>query len=77
MGDKRAWLKWNFIKEIIKKLEADDISGLAAQLAYFFLLSMFPLFIFLFTLVAYLTLLSRRNSTYVANFCSSGINGFN
>ena len=36
------------------KLKADDISGLAAQLAYFFLLSMFPLFIFLFTLVAYL-----------------------
>ena len=54
MGYRRAWLKWNFIKEIIKKLEADDISGLAAQLAYFFLLSMFPLFIFLFTLVAYL-----------------------
>lgn len=54
MGNRRAWLKWNFIKEIIKKLEADDISGLAAQLAYFFLLSMFPLFIFLFTLVAYL-----------------------
>lgn len=54
MGDRRAWLKWEFIKGIIKKLEVDDISGLAAQLAYFFLLSMFPLFIFLFTLVAYL-----------------------
>ena len=54
MGYRRAWLKWEFIKEIIKKLEVDDISGLAAQLAYFFLLSMFPLFIFLFTLVAYL-----------------------
>lgn len=54
MGYRRAWLKWEFIKKIIKKLEVDDISGLAAQLAYFFLLSMFPLFIFLFTLVAYL-----------------------
>lgn len=54
MGEKRVWLKWEFIKGIINNLQADDIFGLAAQLAYFFLLSMFPLFIFLFTLVAYL-----------------------
>lgn len=54
MGEKKVWLNWNFIKKFILKIQADDISGLAAQLAYFFLLSMFPLFIFLFTLVAYL-----------------------
>lgn len=54
MNEKRIWLKWEFIRRIINKLQADDISGLAAQLSYFFLLSLFPLFIFLFTLVAYL-----------------------
>lgn len=54
MGERRFWMKWEFIKCIIIKFEEDDISGLAAQLAYFFLLSMFPLFIFLFTMVAYL-----------------------
>lgn len=54
MGEKRVWLKWEFVKEMLHRILADDISGLAAQLAYFFLLSMFPLFIFLFTLVAYL-----------------------
>lgn len=54
MSDKKVWFKWGFIKKIIDKLTVDDIFGLAAQLAYFFLLSMFPLFIFLFTLVAYL-----------------------
>ncbi len=54
MGGKKVWLKWEFVKDLIKRLKADDISGLAAQLAYFFLLSLFPLFIFLFTLVVYL-----------------------
>src|SRR3954451_9290173 len=32
----------------------DDIPGLSAQLAYFFLLSLFPLLIFIFTLLPYL-----------------------
>lgn len=54
MGEKWVWLKWEFIKGVIEKLKEDDVSGLAAQLSYFFLLSLFPLFIFLFTLVAYL-----------------------
>ncbi|MCM3694443.1 YihY/virulence factor BrkB family protein [Neobacillus niacini] len=36
------------------RIEEDDISGLSAQLAYFFLLSLFPLLIFIFTLLPYL-----------------------
>lgn len=54
MTEKRVWLKWEFISVIVDKLKEDDVSGLAAQLSYFFLLSLFPLLIFLFTLVAYL-----------------------
>lgn len=40
-------LLWHRIKE-------DDLPGLSAQLAYFFLLSLFPLLIVLFTLLPYL-----------------------
>ncbi|WP_077210883.1 YihY/virulence factor BrkB family protein [Bacillus dakarensis] len=39
-----------------KKIEEDDVFGLGAQLAYFFLLSLFPLLIFLVTLLPYLPL---------------------
>ncbi|MCP1156953.1 YihY/virulence factor BrkB family protein [Bacillus infantis] len=42
------------IPYVWKKIHEDDIFGLAAQLAYFFLLSLFPLLIFLVTLITYL-----------------------
>ncbi len=54
MANKKEWLKGSFFKTFIKRLQMDDVSGLAAQLSYFFLLSLFPLLIFLFTLLAYL-----------------------
>lgn len=43
-----------FIKELWIRIEKDDVSGMAAQLAYFFLLSLFPFLIFLVTLLPYL-----------------------
>ncbi|MFC4388868.1 YihY/virulence factor BrkB family protein [Gracilibacillus marinus] len=43
-----------FFKDLFKRIGDDDVSGLAAQLSYFFLLSLFPFMIFLVTLVAYL-----------------------
>ncbi|MBM7693652.1 membrane protein [Peribacillus deserti] len=44
----------SFIKDIYKRILSDDVSGMAAQLAYFFLLSLFPLMIFLVSLLPYL-----------------------
>ena len=44
----------SFFKELWIRIERDDVSGMAAQLAYFFLLSLFPLLIFLVTLLPYL-----------------------
>ncbi|RIU91441.1 YihY/virulence factor BrkB family protein [Oceanobacillus picturae] len=44
----------NFVKQLYDKLEEVDVFGLAAQLAYFFLLSLFPFLLFLLTLVGYL-----------------------
>ncbi|RHW41749.1 YihY/virulence factor BrkB family protein [Neobacillus notoginsengisoli] len=44
----------NIVKQLIHRIQEDDLPGLAAQLAYYFLLSLFPLLIFLFTLLPYL-----------------------
>lgn len=43
-----------FIKRLVARIMDDNVPGLAAQLAYFFLLSLFPFMIFLVTLVGYL-----------------------
>ncbi|WP_027410731.1 YihY/virulence factor BrkB family protein [Anoxybacteroides tepidamans] len=43
-----------FIREMVKRFQEDEVSRLSAELAYFFLLSLFPFLIFLFTLLAYL-----------------------
>lgn len=42
-----------FIKRLITKIMDNDVTGMAAQLAYFFLLSLFPLLIFITTLLPY------------------------
>jgi len=45
-----------FLKELSKRIYDVDVMGVGAQLAFFFLLSIFPLLIFLVTLVPYLNL---------------------
>ncbi|GKV65074.1 MULTISPECIES: YihY/virulence factor BrkB family protein [unclassified Sporosarcina] len=45
-----------FIKQLIIRLKELDVSATGSQLAFFFLLSLFPLLIFLFTLLPYLNL---------------------
>lgn len=46
----------------------DDVFGLAAQLAYFFLLSLFPLLIFLVTLIPYLPITQGEMLGVIADF---------
>lgn len=43
-----------FIREMVRRFQEDEIPRLSAELAYYFLLSLFPFLIFLFTLLAYL-----------------------
>jgi membrane protein len=43
-----------FLKELYIRFGEDEVAGLSAELAYFFLLSLFPFLIFLVTLVGYL-----------------------
>nr|WP_240034010.1 YihY/virulence factor BrkB family protein [Planococcus salinus] len=45
-----------FMKELLQRIIDVDVPGLGAQLAFFFLLSIFPLLIFLITLLPYLNL---------------------
>ncbi|MFJ7828231.1 YihY/virulence factor BrkB family protein [Psychrobacillus sp. NPDC096623] len=45
-----------YIKHLILHIQQTDIAGFAAQLAYFFLLSLFPLLIFIITLLPYLNI---------------------
>lgn len=45
-----------FFQDLIHRIKNVDISGMGAQLAYFFLLSFFPMLIFMVTLLPYLNL---------------------
>ncbi|AMX01083.1 ribonuclease [Rummeliibacillus stabekisii] len=45
-----------FIMGLIEKVKKEDIGGFGAQLAYFFLLSLFPMLLFIVTLLPYLHL---------------------
>lgn len=43
-----------FIREMARRFQKDEIPRLSAELAYYFLLSLFPFLLFLITLLAYL-----------------------
>src|SRR5699024_2521247 len=45
-----------FLKQLFQRVVSEDVFGLAAQLAYFFLLSLFPFLLFLLSLIGYLPL---------------------
>ncbi|KEK19326.1 ribonuclease BN [Bacillus manliponensis] len=45
---------YTFGEDLYKRTMRDDVAGLAAQLAYFFLLAIFPGLVFLITLVGYI-----------------------
>lgn len=56
-----------FIQDLINRMKDIDITGMGAQLAYFFLLSFFPLLIFIVSLLPYLKL----NEEHVFDFIQS------
>ena len=45
-----------FLKELLVRIKKVDVTGLGSQLAFFFLLSLFPLMIFIMTLLPFLNL---------------------
>lgn len=56
MVEKLGDINTSLIKKLWHRIKEDDLSGLSAQLAYYFLLSLFPFLIFLFTLLPYLSI---------------------
>lgn len=54
-----------FFKELNKRIYDVDVMGVGAQLAFFFLLSIFPLLIFLVTLVPYLNLSEEQIYNFI------------
>lgn len=56
-----------FVQDLIGRLKRVEISALSAQLAYFFLLSFFPLLIFLVTLLPYLNLETTQVYSFLVN----------
>ena len=57
-----------YIKHLIQHIQKADITGFAAQLAYFFLLSLFPLLIFIITLLPYLNLDEAQVFRFLENY---------
>ncbi|MDQ0216889.1 membrane protein [Oikeobacillus pervagus] len=45
---------WIFLKQLFLRIKDSDIVGVSAQMAFFFLLSLFPMLIFMVTLLPYL-----------------------
>ncbi len=56
-----------FIQDLMLRIKRVEISALGAQLAYFFLLSFFPLLIFLVTLLPYLNLETTQVYSFLVN----------
>jgi len=55
----------SFFRRILHRIHEDDVAALAAQLAYFLLLSMFPLLIFLVSLLPYLPITNQDIITFI------------
>ena len=62
-----------FIKELITRIRKVDVTGLGSQLAFFFLLSLFPLLIFLFTLLPYLNLDQSEIFLFIRDYAPESV----
>lgn len=58
----------NLLKEIFHRFSRDQVAGLAAELAYFFLLSLFPFLIFLFTLLGFLPISTEEVLQFISQY---------
>ena len=62
-----------FLKELITRIRKVDVTGLGSQLAFFFLLSLFPLLIFLFTLLPYLNLDQSEIFMFIRDYAPESV----
>ncbi len=57
-----------FFKQFVERFKEAEVPGLSAQLAYFFLLSIFPLLLFIVTLIGYFPLDDRMIIDILADY---------
>lgn len=58
----------NFFKAFIPRIGEADVTGLSAQLAYFFLLSLFPFLLFIVTLMGFLPVDGESIMQFLSSF---------
>ena len=73
LEDSKQHSPGHFFKVLIKNIQQDDVFDLAAQLAYYFLLSIFPLLIFVMTLLPYLPITKEDLLGIVEGFAPGDI----
>lgn len=62
-----------FMKELITRIKKVDVTGLGSQLAFFFLLALFPLLIFMFTLLPYLDLDQSQIFLFIREYAPASV----
>ena len=70
-NDLTTWT--GYIKVLYLRIKNMDVSGFGAQLAYFFLLSLFPLLIFIVTLLPYLNLEEAQVFRFLENYAPESV----
>ncbi|MGG6448540.1 YihY/virulence factor BrkB family protein [Pseudobacillus badius] len=70
MSDKKTETRI-FLKHLLKRIKESDVPDIAAQMAYYFLLSLFPLLIFAVTLLAYLPISQEDIFSLIRDFAPS------
>lgn len=62
-----------FWKELLVRIKKVDITGLGSQLAFFFLLSLFPLLIFLITLLPFLNIDESQVFLFIRDYAPDSV----
>ncbi|XUX07578.1 YihY/virulence factor BrkB family protein [Sporosarcina sp. UB5] len=62
-----------FWKELLVRIKKVDITGLGSQLAFFFLLSLFPLLIFLITLLPFLNIDESQVFLFIRDYAPESV----
>lgn len=64
-----------FFQDLLQHIKKSDVTSLGAQLAFFFLLSLFPLLIFMVTLLPYLNLPEDQIFQFLRNYAPADVYG--
>lgn len=72
-GDADVTTKEGFMKELILRIQKVDVTGLGSQLAFFFLLSLFPLLIFLITLLPFLNIPEYQMLSVIQDYAPANV----